>query len=190
MKNNRHFGAILSLSLAVAMPTVLIASPEFLAYEGRNAIHDGQGGEKKNVEGVDFWFNGDPPHRFKVLGAITDRRMKTGIYGMIRMSGLEPEIAKLAKNAGGDAVILENEGDDVIGVGGSGYAFGNRYGSGMSAFGTAYSAPVKAHISRYMVVKYLPDDAPAQASLPPAASPAAPPISGTTPPTPAAAPPQ
>ena len=114
MKNNRHFGAILSLSLAVAMPTVLIASPEFLAYEGRNAIHDGQGGEKKNVEGVDFWFNGDPPHRFKVLGAITDRRMKTGIYGMIRMSGLEPEIAKLAKNAGGDARVEPDERHDLV----------------------------------------------------------------------------
>ena len=43
---------------------------------------------------MDFWTNGAPPRRFQVLGNITDRRMRTGIYGAIRMSNLDGEIAK------------------------------------------------------------------------------------------------
>lgn len=158
MKQNLALGAAAAVAIMIAVPTLVNASPEFLAYEGRNAIQEGQGGEKKIVNGVEFWFNGDPPHRFKVLGAIRDRRMKTGIYGMIRMGGLDVDIANAAKAAGGDAVILANEDDDLIGVSGFGsaYASGSRWSA--SAFGSSFSAPVKAHVSRYIVVKYLPDD--------------------------------
>jgi len=60
------------LGAAVASPAISVAGPDFLAYEGRNAIHEGQGGEKKTVDGIDFWSNRDPPHRFQVLGSLTD----------------------------------------------------------------------------------------------------------------------
>jgi hypothetical protein len=41
-----------------------------------------------------------------VLGSLTDRRHATGLVGMVRMSLLDDDIAKAAKAAGGDAVIL------------------------------------------------------------------------------------
>jgi hypothetical protein len=140
-----------------------------LTYEGRNAVHDGQGGDKKTVNGIDFWSDGDPPRRYKVLGSITDRRMETGIYGMIRMSGLEFDVAKAAATVGGNAVILEREGEDLLGVSGfnSAYATGNEYRA--TGFGSSIRAPVKAHLARYIVVQYLPDDpggAQAKHSLP------------------------
>jgi hypothetical protein len=154
----------LALAVIAFAPMQAYASPEFMAYEGRNAIHEGQGGEKKIVGGIEFWFNGDPPHRFKVLGAITDRRMKSGIYGAIRMSNLQADIAKAAQAAGGDAVIMQAQGDDVLGVSGFGSSYGSgsvyRGGFNASSFGSAFAAPIKAHESRYIVVKYLADETP------------------------------
>lgn len=151
--------AVLASVAMAAGPGRALANPEFIGYEGKNAIHEGQGGEKKVVNGVDFWFNGDPPRKFKVLGSVSDRRMKTGIYGMIRMSGLEFDIAKAAASAGGDAVILQSQGDDLLGVSGFGNAYATSNGTTANAFGSSFASPVKAHESRYVVVKYLPDEA-------------------------------
>jgi hypothetical protein len=166
---------------ALLLPAVATAAPEFLAYEGKNAIHEGQGGEKKTVDGVDFWMSGDPPHRFMVLGSLTDRRHKTGIYGMIRMSGLDDDIANAAKAAGGDAVILQGEDDDVVGI------YSGRsvsvYGTGgpgwgqASGFSSGISRPIEAHDSKYLVVKYLPDD-PAVVTAPVVSPPALAPAPG------------
>ncbi len=196
MKINGRTAALFVAAVVLLQPIIASASPEFLPYEGRNSVHEGQGGEKKIVEGIEFWSNGDPPHRFKVLGAISDRRMKTGIYGLIRMSGLEEDIAKSAKAAGGDAVILQNAGDDVIGVSGFSNGFINGNGSGgsfsASGFGSSFAAPVKAHVSRYIVVRYLPDEAPSApppgaATLGAPTAPVAPPQT-PEPPSPAPAP--
>ena len=105
----------LAVLLAATVPLPARAAPKFLAYEGKNAIHDGQGGDKQTVDGVDFWSDGDPPHKFQVLGSLTDRRHQSGIYGAIRMSDLDKDIAKAARAAGGDAVILQSEESEVIG---------------------------------------------------------------------------
>jgi hypothetical protein len=60
---------------------------EFLAYDGKDAIHDGRGGERKTVDGVDFWMTGDPPHRYQVLGSIVDRRHQSGLIGLAGNTG-------------------------------------------------------------------------------------------------------
>jgi hypothetical protein len=168
---------VAGLVVITGTPAVVVAGPDFLQYEGRNAVHEGQGGERKTVDGVDFWMRGDPPHRYQVLGSLSDRRHKTGLYGAIRMSGLESDIAKAAKAAGGDAVILEGEQDEVTGVTGS--SFGNvsgtdgggYYSGSGSTFGMARE--IKDHESRYVVVKYLPDPPPATAPAPPTSQPSA-----------------
>lgn len=170
--------ALAALALVALSPISAAASPQFLVYEGRNAIHDGQGGEKKIVEGIEFWFDGDPPHRYQVLGVITDRRMKTGLYGMIRMHGLEPDIAKMAHNAGGDAVILRDEADDLIGASGFGRAYATGGRGWASGFGSSLAVPIKAHESRYIVVKYLSDESAGAAPLAP------PPVAAIPPPAP------
>jgi hypothetical protein len=98
----------------VALGTILLfghsvaSASEFVAYEGRDAVQQGNGGEKKNVNGVDFWSNGAPSRKFKIIGYVTDSRLKSGLIGIIRMSGRDSSIAKEAKKAGGDAVILTN----------------------------------------------------------------------------------
>jgi len=108
MKENRRgvVGIVeLMLAVALAWPTAVVAQ-EFLPYEGKNAVKEGEGGTKKIIDGVDFWADGAPPRPFKLLGYISDRRHKTGLVGMIRMSSLESDVAELAKKNGGDAVIL------------------------------------------------------------------------------------
>ena len=153
---------------------------QFLTYEGRDSIHEGQGGEKKVLDGIEFWINGDPPHRYQVLGSIEDERHKSGLIGAIAMSGLEKSVASTARQAGGDAVILADAHDNLRGVVGSsfgsynGTASAHRYGN--SAFGsysgfgsgTAFARPIESHSSRYVVVRYLPD---APLAPPPTASP-------------------
>ena len=163
----------------------IAAAQEFVQYEGRNSIHEGQGGNRKTVNGVDFWSDGEPPRRYQVLGTITDERHKTGLWGMISMSNLESDIAKSAKGAGGDAVILVGAQDEVTGVVGS--SWGSVSGSGTatvngpfvnsnsnaSGFGFGMSRAVKQHDSRYLVIRYLPDAAPA-APTPPVPTPPVP----------------
>jgi hypothetical protein len=164
----RTVGAILALSMYAA-PAL---ASEFLAYDGKDAIHDGRGGERKTVDGVDFWMTGDPPHRYQVLGSIVDRRHQSGLIGLARMAALDHDIAKQTKAAGGDAVILEGEGTDVIGASSStttqvgGHVGGGSFGGWGNSFGVATT--IRKHDSRWMVVRYLPDapSAPTQAGSP------------------------
>ncbi len=138
-------GLILAALATAATPVA--AGTEFLSYEGRDAIQVGQGGERKVVDGIDFWLDGSPPHRFQILGSITDERWRSGLIGVIAMSALEHDIAKRTKAVGGDAVILSDSHDNIEGYSSS--ALGNST-SITHAYGT--------HASRYVVVKYLPDE--------------------------------
>ena len=142
----KRIGSGVAVCLIVAaVAGTAAASPEFLTYESRNPVRTGQGGERKTVDGVDFWMRGNPPRRYKILGSLSDERHETGLFGAIRMSSLESDIAEAAKAAGGDAVILEKARDKAV-----------------RSVGHSHRA-MKDHDSRYLVVKYLSDP------LPPAA---------------------
>jgi hypothetical protein len=172
---------LIGIAAATAVVVVwagTILAQEFLPYEGKNTIQEGEGGTKKVVDGVDFWADGAPPRPFKLLGYISDRRHKTGLIGMIRMSGLESDVAKLAKENGGDAVILVSSEAETVGTVGSGYgqaqgtantAGGNTvmHGSGWS---TGTSAAVQKQQSKYAVVKYVEQKAPAASEPAPSPS--------------------
>jgi hypothetical protein len=161
---------IVAAALAVCAYAAPALASDFLAYEGRDAIHEGRGGERKTVDGVDFWMTGEPPRRYQVLGSIVDRRHQSGLIGLARMSALDHDMAKIAKTAGGDAVILEGEGTDVIGAAGYTSSEFNGYGAGGGFHGNAStfsgSHLIRKHDSRWTVIKYLPDASPA-ASPPP-----------------------
>src|SRR5271154_4699219 len=82
------------------------AGTGFLTYDGWDSVQQGQGGEKKVVAGVDFWMQGSPPRRFKILGSIDGAHRKGGLVGAISFSNPEEGVAKQAREVGGDAVIL------------------------------------------------------------------------------------
>ena len=172
----------LILGVTLSLGPALAASADFVAYESKDSVREGTGGEKKTVDGVDFWANGAPPRKFQIIGFITDSRLKTGLIGMMRMSGLESSIAKEAKKAGGDAVILTDASAETTGYVGASQmnthvtsntsgnfnattsgnttngTFGGTTNTQASSFGTHESFAVKKQHSKYAVVKYLPDD--------------------------------
>lgn len=161
-------------ALAVAMPS---HAQEFLIFEGKEVIREGDGGSKKIVNGMDFWVDGAPPKPFMLIGYITDRRHKTGLFGMFSMSSLETSVVEVAKKNGGDAVIQISSEAETIGIAsnatGNTRATATAYGNTATATGTSfssgYAAPVQKQQSKYAVVRYVtkPDSAaPAQAVKP------------------------
>jgi hypothetical protein len=77
------------------------AAQEFEAWEGKPVIHEGQGGTKAVVDGIEFWDRGEPPRKYKIIGYIHDRRHKSG------MSHLRADIAAVAKRAGAHGIQKE-----------------------------------------------------------------------------------
>jgi len=172
----------IALSAALLLGCSAASAADFVSYEGKDAVQEGNGGEKKIVDGVDFWSNGAPPRKFKVIGYITDSRFKSGLIGMMRMSGLESSIAKETKKAGGDAVILTNSEVEIKAVmhNSSTYSSGtantagniNATTSGNTTTGSfgattttqgqsntnSYDTHWEQQHSKYAVIKYLADD--------------------------------
>lgn len=159
--------SISSILVGAALVAVLSSTntfaADFVSYEGKDSIQEGNGGEKKTVDGIDFWSNGAPPRKFKLLGYITDTRLKSGLIGKLRMSGLDSSIAKEAKKAGGDAVILVDANAETTGYVGmsntssqaSATASGNTAMAQGHSFTTGSTAAVQKQHSRYAVVKYI-----------------------------------
>lgn len=62
------------------------------------------------VDGIDFWENGTPNRRFKVLGIIDHSRL----HYVVALGSRDKAIAKAAKEHGGDAVILGPQSMDTV----------------------------------------------------------------------------
>jgi len=161
----------ITVSFLLASTLAVSAAPsfaqEFTAYEGKKAVAEGDGGAKKTVEGIDFWSDGSPPRKFKLIGYITDTRNKSGLFGMISMSNLEGSIAEVAKTNGADAVVLLSSEAETLGMFGG--SFGGAQGTAMvsrnmvtgssTGWGTGMARAIQKQHSKYAVLKYLPDDA-------------------------------
>lgn len=72
------------------------SSTKFMEYRGPNIVQ-GKGGTLRVVDGVDFWENGDPDRKYKILGVIDDSRGD----GLISRIGKDSDIANKAKEYGG-----------------------------------------------------------------------------------------
>jgi hypothetical protein len=148
--------ATLTVLLLMTGLSDALADPEFHAYETRGPlIKEGQGGERVTIDGIDIWNHGDPPRRYQILGAITDKRCNCNPLFTKRISALNNDIAKATKAAGGDASILVDASNVVSQVHSRSYDDGQ-----VQTFAD------EDHLSRYLVVKYLPD-VPADGPKPP-----------------------
>ena len=123
------------------------ASTEFRSYEAQSNVYTGSGGKKTVVDGIEFWKNGDPPRKLKVVGVIDDDRNGGWIQGMM----LEGDIAAKALAAGGDAVILLSS--DAYGSGY--YTNGSATSYGSTTNGSAATTDEQRKVRKYIVVKYL-----------------------------------
>lgn len=105
----RATGLVLALSLAAGGAA---AASDFASYDGKDAIRDGQGGTKITTESVEFWTSGSPPHRYRILGVLTDSRGSGLLSGSVTGSG----VAKHVRALGGDAAIILSQDSQVRGA--------------------------------------------------------------------------
>jgi hypothetical protein len=146
--------------IAAAVMCVAASAQDFEAWEGKTVVHEGQGGTKQLVDGIEFWDRGEPPRKYKIIGYIHDRRHKSGIIGKISMSHLRADVAAVAKQAGGDAVMPVSANTDTVAAVGYGHAVGS------GAIGVAH--PIQKEESEFVVIKYLSsaDDVPEKTKEP------------------------
>ena len=123
------------------------ATTEYKVYEGKGSAIEGKGGTKVIVDGMEFWDNGEPPRKFKVIGIIEDERPS----GRIQMSQLRSDIVKKARDAGGEAVVQMGSQSQILGYthSGSASAYGN------SAYGSGMSLPLSRNFAKFAVIKYV-----------------------------------
>ena len=158
---------IFLLSAAMLLSSPAAAKSKYEALETREpVVLTGQGGTKVTKNEIDYWTSGSPPRRHQVLGVIKDNRDNHWLSGNAVGS---KAIAKLVKQAGGDAVIILDRNSRQTGtvsggqVNSSSNATGSCYGYQCSANaygqanGTAWSSAVIETSTSMVVVKYLPD---------------------------------
>ena len=92
--------------VAVAVGMILLTScstTNFTEYHDQNIL-EGKGGTIRVVKGIDIWENGEPDRKYQILGVIDDSR-NDGLIPQIRK---DTAIALVARERGGDAVILSD----------------------------------------------------------------------------------
>jgi ATP-dependent Clp protease adapter protein ClpS len=107
------------------------SSTRFTEYHGSEAFQ-GTGDSVRVVDGIDFWENGDPDRKYKILGVIDEsprHRFPSGrLTRIFSDSGdRESAIAKAAHKQGGDAVIFVAKDQAASGVDQHGNEHPRRY---------------------------------------------------------------
>ncbi len=98
--------------IILAFTIVGCATVDFQPYEGKNNLYEGEGGTKIVVDGIDFWANGSPPHKYMIIGMVASEiDSYVGDEAMIRTS-----VAGEVKKRGGDAAIQVNNNSYFNGV--------------------------------------------------------------------------
>ncbi len=90
--------------IEIVLMAILVAScstTKFTPDRGEVAF-EGTGGTVREVEGIDFWERGEPDREYQIIGSIEDSRGE----GLVSGSGKDADIARVARENGGDAVIL------------------------------------------------------------------------------------
>lgn len=110
----RRSGSMVLAALAAQLiwaSTPAIAA-DFAAYDGKDAVREGSGGTKIVTDGVEFWTSGAPPHRYRILGVLTDQRGT----GLLSGSATGTSVARHIRSLGGDGAILLGRDEQVRGA--------------------------------------------------------------------------
>jgi hypothetical protein len=127
----------LLLAGAIALsPLTAASAPKFEPYEGKKSVVDGEGGTRVQNAGIDFWTSGTPPHRYRILGVLTDARPSGGFGSDLTKS---QALAKRIKDVGGDAAIVLGEETKTTGA---------------VSLGNGLTALAQERTTRLMVVHY------------------------------------
>jgi hypothetical protein len=140
-------------SFAFAAAALLLsgcASTEFQPFEGPS-IFEGRGGTKTVTDGIDFWENGEPPRKFKLLGIVSDQRSNALIHTL----SMKRDIARKAKEQNADAVILLSRESRFMGVVHNGTAMTQIYGNTAVTQSDGSSSAVMRNTAKYAIIRYV-----------------------------------
>ena len=137
---------------ALTVPGVVDKGPDFQPYKAPlPAFSGGAGGDHRDALGIEVWSQGAPARPFQILGTLTDNR-GIGSYDGPSRDGYVKIIARGAKAAGGDAVILDQATSDTHA------ALTETATRNMRQFLMTAKYPLQgfAYRTRFWVIKYLP----------------------------------
>ena len=98
--------------IVLAFSLVGCATVDFQPYEGKNNLYEGEGGTKVVVDGIDFWANGSPPHKYSIIGmVVSEIGSGVGDEAIIRSS-----VANEVRKQGGDAAVQVNNNRSFAGI--------------------------------------------------------------------------
>ena len=80
-------------------------------WEG-GTVTAGDGGAKRIVDSMEIWISGKPSRKHKVIGYIEDERGA----GLIPRHALFADLVEVAKQKGGEAVVLLSSDTEVSGI--------------------------------------------------------------------------
>jgi hypothetical protein len=139
-------------------------SPDFTAYKD-STVFLGHGGVNRSIDGIEFWMDGSPDRKFRIIGVVSMKQEKghsIPLPGMLNQLSQLPQMAQgspeshlasEAKSHGGDAVIIIQPTHDKPDDSSNGPDFDNAaYGGGISNGGasTKHSRSREAYIIKYV----------------------------------------
>lgn len=144
----------LNRNLCISLLVVLLAAcstTRFYPHEARENEHLGKGGSRFTVEGIDVWFNGEPPRTYAILGYIEDPR---GLYGDENRRTIESGVLQKAREINADALI------EIVLPGRSApsstITMGTGFGHPGIGMGFGFGIPGPERISvKYTAIRYL-----------------------------------
>jgi hypothetical protein len=133
------------LTLSLILFSSCTPAPTYYAWEG-SEVTKGQGGAKENVDGIEVWITGKPSRNHKVIGYIEDKRR-----GRMNMNALNKSLATVAREKGGDGVVLLSSSSDTVGI----YTPPATYNAYTNTINSGFSTAVKEHYTKALVIKYV-----------------------------------
>lgn len=101
--------ALLAALCALALCLAACTTADYTTYEYRNGnkVIDGEGGSKRLVDGVEIWDDGDPPHRYRIMGML---RVSDYDQPYVNLSMLRAIADQVRRNGGSAAILLSDNG--------------------------------------------------------------------------------
>ncbi|MEC5397221.1 hypothetical protein [Uliginosibacterium sp. H1] len=138
------------VALCCAFLLAACGTASFYPHESRENVYQGKGGSRFVVEGIDVWFNGDPPRKYSILGYIEDN---TSVGVDDRHQSIASAVLRKAREVSADALI-----ETVVAGRYSGPSSGVVIGGGTGGMGVGFGFgfPVSEPVSiKYTVLRYL-----------------------------------
>lgn len=157
MNANHKFVLSLGAGLAVLLVSgcAIYTPTSFSGWRGE-AEFTGSGGTVRHTDGIDIWTYGEPDRRCRLLGLIQQEYYNNNsIMSFLAGATKDSRIINVAKENGGDAIVLLSSDSHIFGYTARMQGHGYHAGNYSYASGTGTIAPNTQTSTVIAVVEYL-----------------------------------